>query len=216
MPSTDVRQAAGTASGGSRRIVSGDDALLTTAREARTVRPPRSRTPVWAGGSAGQGELRLHKGSTVAPPFEYPHLCAHAAQHRCSAPPSQRTDCAAALHQHLVDVGAQAQAAAVLLQPPHQRIHHGLAASPGELEHAVWLVPLLKHEGNLRCGTGGEDGTGDRRQRLSRRGCHLGNPLVPYRQWRCPHRPAPCAHPRWCRRQAGPRAGTPAGRASCG
>ena len=42
---TLCRQLAGTASAGSRRSVSGELALETTARAARIVRPPRSRTP---------------------------------------------------------------------------------------------------------------------------------------------------------------------------
>lgn len=52
---TLCRQPAGTASSGTRPRVSGVLALDTTAREARMVRPPRSRTPaawwvVWGGG----------------------------------------------------------------------------------------------------------------------------------------------------------------------
>lgn len=53
---TLCRQASDTASGGSRRSVSGATALDTTARRARMVRPPRSRTP-WSGGTEqGQGQ----------------------------------------------------------------------------------------------------------------------------------------------------------------
>lgn len=42
---TLARQLSGTASLGSRRSVSGAEALETTACAARMVRPPRSRTP---------------------------------------------------------------------------------------------------------------------------------------------------------------------------
>jgi hypothetical protein len=53
--STLRRQADGTASDGRRRSMSGALALETTARAARTVRPPRSRTPALCGGRRQAG-----------------------------------------------------------------------------------------------------------------------------------------------------------------
>lgn len=159
---TDARQAGGTAPGGSRRSVSGDDALLTTARAARTVRPPRSRTPV---GQQGPGVRRVgvrviqrapprcSEGSHGAdsPPLLHDAALPATRPRKAAArrPTAALTDRAPSLHQHLVDVRAQAQRAAVLGQPAHQGRHHGLAAAARELQHAVGLVPLLKHEGNF-------------------------------------------------------------------
>lgn len=47
----------------------------------------------------------------------------------------------APLDQYLLHVRPQLQPPAVLLQAPHQGIHHGLAATPRELQVAVGAVP---------------------------------------------------------------------------
>lgn len=60
MSCTPCRQLAGTASGASRRSVSGELALLTTARLAWMVRPPRSRTPAGPGGSLNPSYARIN------------------------------------------------------------------------------------------------------------------------------------------------------------
>lgn len=66
------------------------------------------------------------------------------------------TRCLSVLDQYLLHMRAQLQPPAVLLQAPHEGVHHGLAAATGELQVAVGAVPAagVGIEGSRHSGRG--------------------------------------------------------------
>jgi hypothetical protein len=127
---------AGPVPGGSSPSVSHADALVTTARRAVTVPPPRSATP------AARPEASVSTRSTCAlvstrPPRLVMPLCGKGAPTSSSRQGPLEQPCGWRPRKEKSPSRGPA---------PCERRHHGLAAADGEVQLAVGGVPLIEHD----------------------------------------------------------------------